>query len=336
VKKYFLSILIFIIFFEIVSIVFTKFSLFLVNETPKYSYEDQHKYDWIEKDEHGIIWHKKNYSTKHVSRCFEVNYKFNNIGARDNIDYYKNDPQKAIMLIGDSFAEGPGVKLEKIFAKIIEQKINKKVLNFGNAGTEPYTQYKKYLNDNLDYNFDELIYFFLPQNDWKIKNTIDDPITGKNDEKFQFSLFHFKYYIADFLARFTYSYNFLRSLYLVLDIKMNYGYENLSYYIKDKTDVDNTLKYIDKIINAKKNVESYIIIIPTIFDIEIYEKTDYKNLYWYKEINLLAKKNNTKLVDLMNYIEYKKRHLYFHSCDGHWSEYGNSFASNVFLNFRNK
>ena len=141
--------------------VFTKFELFLVNETPKYSFEEKFKHDWIEKDKNGIVWHKKNYVTRHISRCFDVEYRTNNVGARDDKDYLKNSPEKSIMLIGDSFAEGPGVKLDKIFAKIVEKKLKKQVLNFGNAGTEPYTQYKKYIYENADYNFDELIYFFF-------------------------------------------------------------------------------------------------------------------------------------------------------------------------------
>ena len=334
IKKYFISILIFFLFFEITSVIFTKLNLFLVNETPKYSFEEKFKNDWIERDENGIVWHKKNYTTKHVSRCFEVEYRSNNIGARDDVDYFKNDSQNSIMLIGDSFAEGPGVELEKIFAKIVEKKLKKKVLNFGNAGTEPHSQYKRYIDNNIDYNFDELIYFFLPQNDWQIENATDDSKIEINEDEYKFRFYNLKYHLADILARFTYSYNFIKSLYLLLDIKLNYGYENLSYFIKDKTLTDSTLKYVEKIINSKNKVKSYIIIIPTIYDIEIFKNNNYKDLYWYKQIKLLSKRNNSILIDLMDYIDYKKRHLYFHSCDGHWSEYGNKFSSNIFLKTR--
>ena len=119
-----------------------------------------------------------------------------------------------------------------------------------------------------------------------------------------------------------------------MDIKLNYGYENFSYFIKDKTLTDSTLKYVEKIINSKNKVKSYIIIIPTIYDIEIFKNNNYKDLYWYKQIKLLSKKNNSILIDLMDHIDYKKKHLYFHSCDGHWSEYGNKFSSNIFLKTR--
>ena len=134
-KKIVVPILIFLIFFEILSLIFTKNGLFYFNEEPKYSYEEKFLHDWIELDEDGIVWHKKNYQTRHISRCFDVLYKTNNVGARDNNDYFKNNQNKSIILIGDSFAEGPGVDEDKIFAKIVEKKTGKKLLNFCNSVT---------------------------------------------------------------------------------------------------------------------------------------------------------------------------------------------------------
>ena len=34
----------------------------------------------------------------------------------------------------------------------------------------------------------------------------------------------------------------------------------------------------------------------------------------------------------MDYIKFEKKPQYFHSCDGHWSEIGNLFAADIFLN----
>ena len=58
-KKIFTSLIIFIIFFELLSVVFTHLDLFVFNERPKYSYEKKFLHDWIEKDNDGIVWHKK-------------------------------------------------------------------------------------------------------------------------------------------------------------------------------------------------------------------------------------------------------------------------------------
>ena len=336
-KKIFISTLIFIIFFELLSVIFTRFEFFLINEKPKYSYEKKFKHDWIKLDKYGGTWHKKNYMTKHVSRCFDVTYQTNNVGARDNDDYFKDKNKKSIMLIGDSFAEGPGVELSKIFAKIVENKLKKKVLNFGNAGSDPPSQYRRYINDTIEYNFDYLVYFFLPQNDYHIYN---NSINQKkniiiNNKKKYFSINMLKYQIVDFLARFTYSYNFLRSLSYTMDIKLNYGYDNQSYFIKDKKKIDQTLDFVEKIISSKK-VKTYIVIIPTIYDINLIKKKKYKELYWYKKISQISESNKSALIDLMDYIDYEKRFQYFHSCDGHWSEFGNKFAADVFTKKFNK
>ena len=45
-------------------------------------------------------------------------------------------------------------------------------------------------------------------------------------------------------------------------------------------------------------------------------KINYKNLYWYNELEKLSKRNNSILIDLMDYIKFEKSHQYFHSCDG--------------------
>lgn len=337
-KKIVVPILIFLIFFEILSLIFTKNGLFYFNEEPKYSYEEKFLHDWIELDADGIVWHKKNYQTRHISRCFDVLYKTNNVGARDNNDYFKNNLNKSIILIGDSFAEGPGVDVDKIFAKIVEKKTGKNVLNFGNSGTEPKTQLTRYLKFNKDYNFDEMIYFFLPQNDYSEKKIVTNNNKQKNNNKKKiFNLSIIKYKIADFLARFTYSYNFLRTASYVFNINFNYGYNELSYFYKIEENIDYTFSYLEELLSSKK-VKTYIVIIPTIFDINNFLSTglNYKNLYWYKKLIALSERNNSTLIDLMDYKDFKKKSNYFHSCDGHWSEYGNRFAAEVFLKYYKK
>tara|TARA_Y100000591_G_C21808285_1_gene686292 strand:- start:35 stop:1042 length:1008 start_codon:yes stop_codon:yes gene_type:complete len=333
-KKILISLLIFIFFFEFTSMIFTKYKLLIFNEIPKYSFKETNLFDWKEKDENGIDWHKKNFRSSHSTRCFDVNYEFNNIGARDVNDYFTNDPDKSIILIGDSFAEGYGVNIDKTFAKIVEKKTGKKVLNFGISGSDPKIQIEKFINDGSNFNFDELIYFFLPSNDYLTESKKSDDTKNSLSG---FNLIKIKYDFANFLARFTYSYNFLRSAAYLLEINFSNNFENLSYFYKNHKNVDHTFEYINKIVSYK-DVKSYIIIIPIIHDININQKNkvNYKNLYWYKEINKLANLNNSKIVDLMDFTDFKIKSKYFHSCDGHWSDFGNRFAANSFLKIYNE
>ena len=68
-KKILIFISIFVILFEITSIIFTKLELFLFNETPKYSFETNKK-DWKELDDYGNKWHKKNHKAQSYIKMF--------------------------------------------------------------------------------------------------------------------------------------------------------------------------------------------------------------------------------------------------------------------------
>ena len=47
----------------------------------------------------------------------------------------------------------------------------------------------------------------------------------------------------------------------------------------------------------------------------------------------ITQRNNSVLIDLMDFVNFKEKPFYFHSCDGHWSKYGNEFAAKIFLNY---
>tara|TARA_B100001057_G_scaffold417173_1_gene435627 strand:- start:2070 stop:3080 length:1011 start_codon:yes stop_codon:yes gene_type:complete len=335
-KNFLKFLFIFLIVFESASFIFTKFEMLTFNEKPSYSFDDETFFDWIVDNDDGSKSHKENYKTKHTSRCFDVNYEFNNVGARDDEDYFFEDPKKSIVLIGDSFAEGYGVNLENTFAKVIEKKIDKKILNFGISDTNPKSQLYRYINYDSKFNYDELIYFFLPHNDYLNLNNNDE----KNNEKKSFfknlNLLNYKTKIADILSRFTYSYNFIRSASHVLDINLHKNFKDQSYFYEDVKNINYTFDFVENILNFKQ-VKSYIVIIPTIYDINNYldSNINYKKLYWYKELNKLASRNNSTIIDLMEYIDFKNKHKYFHSCDGHWSVKGNLFAAKTFLEFYN-
>ena len=343
-KKIFSFIIIFVIFFEITSLIATKFNLLTFNYEPKYSLQNNNKLDWIESGNKGFPSHKKNYKTKHISRCFDVKYNFNNVGAKDIDDYFTNDQKKSIVLIGDSFAEGFGVGNDKIFSKIIEKKIKKKILNFGIAGSDPNHQLYNYTNNWSKYNFDELIYFFLPNNDFlqtikKEENYINNQVNksffkdtiDKTKKKLHFFI---RNKVPNFLANFTYSYNSIRSFVHIFNLQTIDYDKDASYFYQNRSSIDFTFDKVKKLINYKK-IKTYIVIIPTTSDIISLKrkKTDYKNLYWYSEIKKIAENSNSILIDLMDHIDFEKKHVYYHSCDGHWSEYGNKYVANIFLKY---
>lgn len=59
-------------------------------------------------------------------RWFKKHYKYNNVGLRDNKDYYFEKEKQRIVFIGDSYTIGHGIKnIEDRFTGIIEARLNK-------------------------------------------------------------------------------------------------------------------------------------------------------------------------------------------------------------------
>ena len=140
-------------------------NLLMVNEDPGYLYPSGDK--WRTETMPWGSWHKPNFSDRHRKTCFDVKYESNNLGARDNEPYDENLPKNSIILIGDSFAEGTGVKLENTFAEVLEKEIGRKVLNFGSAAFfGPVQQEILYRTLASELPHNEMIYFFLPANDF--------------------------------------------------------------------------------------------------------------------------------------------------------------------------
>ena len=140
--------------------------------------------------------------------------------------------------------------------------------------------------------------------------------------------------IPNFLANFTYSYNSIRSFVHIFNLQTIDYDKDTSYFYQNRPSIDFTFDKVKELINYKK-IKTYIVIIPTTSDIISLnrKKTDYKNLYWYSEIKKIAENSNSILIDLMDHIDFEKKHIYYHSCDGHWSEYGNKYVANIFLKY---
>ena len=117
---FFYNFIIFLIVFEIFSYISTQFNLLIFNENPVYN-STQHKdgYNWRIIDPIIGSWHKQFAKDRHVTRWFDVEYRSNNKGARDDKNYDIKTFNNSIILIGDSYAEGIGVNLDKTFSIII-------------------------------------------------------------------------------------------------------------------------------------------------------------------------------------------------------------------------
>ena len=170
-NKIFSLFLIFVIILiiELLSFIASSLNLLIFNDPPNV-YLKQPKQNiknyWNEKEVWGA-WHEKNFKVRHVKECFDIEYKTNEIGARDDT-FNKINGQDNIILLGDSFAEGYGIEKKNMFETKIEKFTGKKVLNFSSSKDFGLIQYILiYENLAKNYNHNTIIISFLPNNDFK-------------------------------------------------------------------------------------------------------------------------------------------------------------------------
>ena len=330
--------------------------------------------DWRTEKEVWGVWHKKNSTSRSVKSCFNVLYSSNDIGARDENNYNTEEnnllAKENIILIGDSFAEGFGVELKKSFSKVIEQKSNKRVLNFGTSGDfgplQGYLLYKKLASK---YSHNEVIIFFLPSNDFvdnsfkyqaelfgdryrpyfkinkKKKFEIyypsnsapsnDYPSNGYSaSNEFEMLLIDF-FYMANIYRQFkTISKSKSGNVKAVLQ-------DGHGYHWNESESTDGTLFYLNKLFELlPAEYKKTLVIIPTKSDLQMILQTgfSYQNLRWYSEIKQTALKNNIRFLDLAldndtNSVVRLKGGIkdWYLKCDPHWGPSGHADAALNYL-----
>ena len=362
IKLFVFTILILIITIEMLSFIATKLNLLMANEEPGYLYPSGDK--WRTETMPWGSWHKPNFRDRHRKTCFDVEYESNNLGARDNEPYDENLPKNSIILIGDSMAEGMGEELEDTFAEVLEKEIGRKVLNFGSAAFfGPVQQEILYRTLASELPHNEMIYFFLPANDFtendrrwwnsrfnkfrhrpyfrKIKNNEYEVFypSEKINNKFLINLKSFIFFRLQMLAiQYTYTANTLKTinrLYAKFTKKKNITNPGLAsgygYFFDDHEAIDGSLYFSKKLLSEASNLERrLIVIIPILIDLDnMSNGKDYKNLKWYLDLKRISSQTNSILFDLADHLKKEDRGKMVHTCDGHWSIYGNSIVAKL-------
>lgn len=84
----------------------SKLNILTFNAPPGTYSRINHGYEWRTEEKPWGVWRKTNSADRHVDACFDVNYKSNDIGARDSINYLTLPSNNNVAVIGDSFVEG--------------------------------------------------------------------------------------------------------------------------------------------------------------------------------------------------------------------------------------
>jgi len=133
-----------------------------------------------EKDPWGA-WGSPTTTSRLAGGCFDVEYKFNSVGARDKEREIKSS--RRWIVLGDSMTEGYGIEQSERFTSILEESLGWEFANFASAGDLGPLQYLlvyRYLAKQFEHQ--GVIVGLLPFNDftdndseyWKLKRSRHD------------------------------------------------------------------------------------------------------------------------------------------------------------------
>ena len=112
------------------------------------------------------VWHEPHSRYDHVRKCYRAVYTANSHGMRDQ-ERDIDSLEKRVIVLGDSFTEGFGLKNEERWTNMLEETTGIAHMNFGNAGIFGPTQYMLlYKNFAKKFKHDGIIIGLFPGNDF--------------------------------------------------------------------------------------------------------------------------------------------------------------------------
>lgn len=353
-KNAVLAVLVSLISLEVFSFAATEANLLMFNDFPSIYRQRYSGEDWrTQKDPWGA-WHKANASDRHNSRCFDVKYRSNEVGARDTpFDKVKHDGKIRYVLIGDSFAEGFGVEFEDTAQTRLEKLFDINIYNFGSDGYfGPVQYYLIYKDLASQYQHDGVILFFLPANDftdndyslWKYYHPSWYRPYHKKTGNGQYDIFYPAQAVPTenyannvelgifkrFLIQYTFTANTLRTIkYLATRSPLDKpGYSG--YFDASEEQQKAAVYFVEKIVRAAAPRRVIILVIPHREDMaRIRAGSPYKNQYWFTKLHSLTSTNSkVELIDMADHMpdDYTKLFL---ACDSHWNALGNLEAAKL-------
>ncbi|WP_156133127.1 hypothetical protein [Lacinutrix sp. Hel_I_90] len=321
-------------------------------ELPTYTFQNTQNF-WFDLDENFGTLHLPNDTYRQKKYCFDVLYRSNSQGFRDQ-ERVINAETKRVVALGDSFTEGIGVQLEDRLTNLLEKETDIPHLNYGMAGNFGPTQYMMlYKTLARKYSHEAVLVSILPSNDF-----IDDDyeinlrVGGDRYQPFldgnypDYALVYYadsiqkskarpgkQHLINKLLKNFTHSYIMYRYVRAM---------KNVQAIPKDKllaaSQVPSYFNYSEKQFNrmryALEAIKEHagdrpvmVYSIPIFKEIKAFREHGKNPLG--KQLKAVCDSIGVGYLDLLPRTENLSEDEYealFLSCDGHWSEAGNAFA----------
>jgi hypothetical protein len=299
----------------------------------------------------------------------EIEYISNSHGARDPERSEQSSGGGRVVVVGDSFIEGFMVNTPQRASNLLEAQTGVEHLNFGIQGTSPINYYLTYKHLGKQFDHDALVVGVLPANDFEdftkkdkvslIRVPIYRPFWDVSTSPFRLV------YSLDSLAQSPYSlspaplYHTIDHLFASLSagekvmavlLDNSYTYylikglqakwvtssnKHFSRYNEYSDEEWQVFSYsLEKLFEEAAGKKVLVITYPILSEVVAYDATRKNRLSG--ELKALCDRYQVQYLDLLPYFHaYKSRgnwqDLYV-PCDGHWSERGEAYVSEVLLN----
>lgn len=291
-------------------------------------------------------WHEPDSSYRHVRPCFDVTYHFNSEGMRDRPRSREASAPRVIVL-GDSFVEGWGVKEEDRFTNLLEASSGKEFLDFGSSGSfGPIQYYLLYENFAKQFSHDEVLALILPINDFDDDNYEMWAEEGRRRPfwvgqapqlalKYSEARDHPWSPLHQFFKEFSYFYNSADNVVHALPFIWNAQTRGVQSRFYDFTEVEwqRMLYSLQKLREASAGKKLSIALIPLMPDLQRYAKEGKSPLA--SKLEAWAKDRDVTVIDMMPWFHdhEKSWETYSHSCDSHWQAHGHRVAFELLKNY---
>lgn len=350
--KILIQLIVFLVALEVV--LFTASSLKIIDiGRPSYQLSKKEHF-WNDSDSIHGAWRKPNHEYTHMTQCFSVTYKSNSVGIRDQ-ERSLNSSNRRVVLIGDSFAEGWGVKEKDRFSNQLEDRLGMEFLNFGTSNYGLTQEYLLYQARILEYDHDAVLWTFFPENDmldddiqycdnlylrqyrafWKGKYPNYNLYYGPNDYGEQTAGLGQELGWKDIPLNFSYTsqlVKYLKVRYIHLSqTKRNPELGKSGYFKMSQAQWDRMRYTIERLKEVSGDRKVYIVTIPGKYDIARY-KEGKESVPLRDSLEQASVKLGFEYYDLLREFDELKgiseKELYL-DCDNHWNKKGHQWAARV-------
>lgn len=286
------------------------------------------------------VWHHPNAEWEHRSACFRVTYRTNSVGARD-VERALRSPRPRVVVLGDSFLEGWGVKRAQRVSERLEAATGLEHLNFAMAHFGPYQAYLVHRELATRFDHAAILLGVLPTNDfvdldleravrledydyrWRPYLVGDAPRWHHRDLREPRAM--------RLLRRHSYAWNALREGWRSVRPRAARSELPSGYYDFSERQLRLLVGVLERLADSADGRPVAVVLIPTLAELQRFARSGPPPLA--ARLSPLTQRLGFRLVDLLPGMARRTRDWagYFHRCDYHWSPYGNAVVAELLL-----